>query len=155
MLADINWAALCCSPMQKDDIGTVMQIERHAYRYHWSEQNFLDCLNAPFVSMVLKSEQILLAYYVLLLVAPEAQLLNIAVAPQCWGRGIGTEMLAMAMRQSRLAYAKVMLLEVRQSNARAQRLYQSAGFENIGTRRNYYRVTEVAREDALVMQAKL
>jgi ribosomal-protein-alanine N-acetyltransferase len=39
-------------------------------------------------------------------------------------------------------------LEVRQSNDRARKLYESAGFRAVGTRKGYYSST---REDAIVM----
>ena len=45
-------------------------------------------------------------------------------------------------------------LEVRQSNAAAQALYSSIGFETIGTRRNYY-PAHAGREDAIVMELEL
>jgi ribosomal-protein-alanine N-acetyltransferase len=43
-----------------------------------------------------------------------------------------------------------MFLEVRPSNAAAQCLYRSAGFNEVGMRRNYY-PARVAREDAIIM----
>ena len=46
-------------------------------------------------------------------------------------------------------------LEVRQSNAPAQRLYRQAGFEDIGLRRGYYPAGVHGREDALVMRLNL
>jgi ribosomal-protein-alanine N-acetyltransferase len=46
-----------------------------------------------------------------------------------------------------------MILEVRPSNAAAVALYQKLGYEQIGTRKNYYPADPQlgTREDALVM----
>ncbi len=45
-------------------------------------------------------------------------------------------------------------LEVRPSNGIAMLLYQSLGFEQIGTRRGYYQAVE-GREDAAVLRLRL
>jgi [ribosomal protein S18]-alanine N-acetyltransferase len=45
-------------------------------------------------------------------------------------------------------------LEVRPSNTTAIRLYQSIGFEQVGTRRGYYQALN-GREDAAVLKLSL
>ncbi len=47
--------------------------------------------------------------------------------------------------------AERLWLEVRQSNQRAQRLYERYGFRFIGVRRGYYPALQGRREDASVM----
>jgi ribosomal-protein-alanine N-acetyltransferase len=49
----------------------------------------------------------------------------------------------------------MMFLEVRPSNARAIRLYDSLGFNQIGTRNGYYPARNGGREDALVLACML
>lgn len=150
----LDWRHLRCEPMTSCDIQRIMPIEAHAYRFHWSEQNFLDCLKPPFASMVLTMGADLIGYYVLFIAAAESQLLNIAVGAEYWGRGIGSELLQLAMAQSRNNGAAEMFLEVRASNIRAQRLYKSAGFAQIGLRQGYYQ-SSTGREDAYVMRTCL
>jgi ribosomal-protein-alanine N-acetyltransferase len=48
-----------------------------------------------------------------------------------------------------------MLLEVRPSNDRARRLYESCGFATVGVRKRYYPSFNETREDALVMRRML
>ncbi len=46
-------------------------------------------------------------------------------------------------------------LEVRESNSRAQAVYQAFGFARQGLRRGYYPAAQGAREDALVMSLEI
>lgn len=72
-------------------------------------------------------------------VAPfEYEIHTIGVDPGYQGRGIGRRLL-----NDLLEYADggVVYLEVRTDNAPAIELYRSAGFEQIGLRKRYYRVS--------------
>jgi ribosomal-protein-alanine N-acetyltransferase len=71
----------------------------------------------------------------------EAELLNLAVAERARRQGAGRALVEV-MRGRRL------WLEVRLSNERAIRFYESLGFERRGLRRDYYRDPS---EDAVVM----
>jgi ribosomal-protein-alanine N-acetyltransferase len=48
----------------------------------------------------------------------------------------------------------MMFLEVRPSNEAARRLYDKLGFNEIGTRHNYYPAAQ-GREDALILAKQL
>ena len=61
---------------------------------------------------------------------------------------------AQAIALARRNGAVRMFLEVRESNARARKMYTSFGFEETGRRKNYY-PTENGREDAILMTAQL
>lgn len=67
---------------------------------------------------------------------------RIAVHPQSTGAGIGTALIRAAMLWGRAAGGRVMLLNVRPDNARAQSLYERLGFAATGTR------LEVLRHEA-------
>ena len=84
----------------------------------------------------------------------ELHLLNICVRPDAQQSGCGKQLLKALCFQAQASGVSLILLEVRASNAAAQRLYQNFGFEYIGTRRNYYPAT-TGREDALVMKLTL
>ena len=87
-------------------------------------------------------------------VLDESELLEIAVQPAMQGRGYGKALLAQAIALARRNGAVRMFLEVRESNARARKMYTSFGFEETGRRKNYY-PTEDGREDAILMTAQL
>jgi ribosomal-protein-alanine N-acetyltransferase len=59
-------------------------------------------------------------------------------------------MLDRLIAEARKLRAETVFLEVRDSNRRAIRLYQQAGFNEIGLRKGYYPATQ-GREDAIVM----
>ena len=68
----------------------------------------------------------------------EYEIHTIGVDPAYQGQGIGRRMLADLLD---FASGGVVFLEVRTDNEAAIRLYQSAGFVNVGLRKRYYRVS--------------
>ena len=81
-----------------------------------------------------------------------ADLLTIATIPSARGRGIASLMLIELVSTAREVGCPDVLLEVRQSNGAAQRLYARHGFVPIGRRRRYY---QAPPEDAVVMRLTL
>ena len=81
-----------------------------------------------------------------------ADLLTIATVPAARGRGIASLMLTELVSTAREVSCPDVLLEVRQSNEAAQRLYARHGFVPIGRRRRYY---QAPPEDAVVMRLTL
>lgn len=78
----------------------------------------------------------------------EANLMNIAVAPDWQGRGLGEYLLLATLARMQEGGATVCTLEVRVSNVRAQALYRKLGFQVEGRRLRYYQDNG---EDALLM----
>ncbi|UQN29849.1 GNAT family N-acetyltransferase [Brachybacterium kimchii] len=54
------------------------------------------------------------------------------------GRGIGRALLDWSLRATREGGARALVLEVREDNARARSVYETAGFQDIGRRPGYY-----------------
>jgi len=82
-------------------------------------------------------------------VADELQLLDMATHPEHRRRGHARALLNELLRYARHEQKRLLLLEVRQSNEPAIRLYRSMGFDTAGVRRGYYSDTG---EDALEMR---
>ncbi|MDP2401770.1 MAG: tRNA (adenosine(37)-N6)-threonylcarbamoyltransferase complex transferase subunit TsaD, partial [Actinomycetota bacterium] len=80
--------------------------------------------------------------------AAEAHVLNLAVAPDSRCRGLGTILLSELLDVLRARDVHAVTLEVREGNAAAIALYESAGFHAVGHRPGYYAETG---ESALVM----
>lgn len=143
------------APMQVDHLPEVMELERAAYPFPWTEGIFRDCLKTGYAAWIVRDPAGVLRGYALLTMAVgEAHVLNLAVDPQCRRQGLGRFLLLHLLTVARAAHCTIVLLEVRRSNKGAIRLYQSAGFRHIGTRRGYYPSHE-RREDAFVLALDL
>lgn len=82
-------------------------------------------------------------------VADELQLLDMATHPEHRRQGHARALLSELLRYARHEHKRLLLLEVRQSNEPAIRLYRGLGFDTAGVRRGYYSDTG---EDALEMR---
>ena len=78
-------------------------------------------------------------------------LLNIGVARQHQGKGLGARLLRHVMASAMHHGGLRMFLEVRPGNARAVDLYRQFGFRQIGRRKDYYPARD-GREDALIFE---
>lgn len=82
----------------------------------------------------------------------ECELEFIVVAPGIRNRGYGAGLIDAVLRWAQRSGARVVRLEVRESNTAGIRLYQRHGFLRSGQRRGYYRAPD---EDAVLMEAQL
>lgn len=140
--------------MRASDLEAISRIELSAYPYPWTFGIFRDCLAAGYECWVLERSAELIGYGVLSVAGGEAHLLNLCVAPAEQGRGHGRRILARLLDLARWHHADRVFLEVRPSNKAAVVLYESAGFNEIGKRPNYYPGKKM-REDAIVMAIEL
>ena len=72
------------------------------------------------------------------LVAGEAEILSVAIAPSYRGRGFARPLLDPHLRRLAGLGARTVFLEVDEQNAPACRLYRRAGFREVGRRQGYY-----------------
>ncbi len=140
--------------MRQDDLPQVAAIEQAAYEFAWTPGIFRDCLRAGHTCWVLARDTRIMGYGVLAVGAGEAHVLNVCVAPPHQGRGHGRRLLQRLLDTARWYGAKRVFLEVRPSNATAQALYESAGFNIVGRRPRYYPARN-GREDAIIMAMDL
>jgi [ribosomal protein S18]-alanine N-acetyltransferase len=136
------------------DVTGIMKIETRAYAFPWTAGIFRDCMGAGYCCHVLERNAEIIAYAVMSLGAKEAHILNICVSPDARGEGYGYALMDKLLALARQLRADMMFLEVRPSNEAARRLYDKLGFNEIGTRRNYY-PAEQGREDALILAKQL
>jgi len=138
----------------EDDLPEVLEIERAVYTHPWTRGNFADSLRAGYQCRTLRVAGRLVAYFVLVVAAGEAHLLNLSVAAPEHRRGHGSAMLREILRICREEGCRSLFLEVRPSNPAAQALYARFGFRRIAVRRDYYPAHQ-GREDALVYTLSL
>lgn len=130
---------LFISAMQVDDLPEVMLIEQKCYDFPWSEELLRNCLKVGYHALVLREEGCVRAYAFASSGAGESHILNICVDPEFRGQGYAKTLLKQCIATVMIHGAKVMFLEVRESNRGAISLYESMGFVEIGRRDNYYR----------------
>src|SRR5262245_35830472 len=70
--------------------------------------------------------------------ADEAEILSVAVTNAWRGRGLARRLLDLNLRRLAGLGTHVVFLEVDEANAPARRLYQRAGFRDVGRREGYY-----------------
>lgn len=140
--------------MTAADLDAVLAIEDAVYTHPWTRGNFADSLRAGYRCCTWRAAGALLGYFVMLVAAGEAHLLNLSIAAAAQRRGHGSALLREAMRLARELGARQMYLEVRPSNAAGQALYERSGFKRIAVRRGYY-PAKLGREDALVLSRAL
>lgn len=140
-------------PMTLVDIEAVLAIERQVQYAPWTHQLFVDSLERH-LCWVAEQQSSVVGFLVVQFIVDEAHLLNIAVEPLQQKQGIGRILLDAVQQQSRLKKANTIFLEVRAGNKRAISLYQMAGFNEIGLRKNYYPAAQ-AKEDAVIMALML
>lgn len=133
------------------DLDAVMSIEGQIYPFPWTRGNFSDSIISGYHCLVLEQVDRVIGYGVMMIGAGEAHMLNLSIAATWQRRGWGGILLQHFIGLAREHAAQRMFLEVRQSNPGAVRLYQRAGFGQIGMRKDYYPAMN-GREDAVVME---
>jgi len=139
--------------MKDTDIAAVSRIEKLTHIQPWSENVLTDCYHSDYLCLVAEEndyQKELKGYIILSQVLDEAHLLNLCVSLKYQGNGLGRELTARGIKEVVKRGARKMFLEVRRSNMRAIRLYESFGFSEIGIRTNYYQGSSLS-EDAVVM----
>ena len=136
-------------------LSAVAQLEQLCFAEPWSERSLQLLCQANGKGVVILSEEddtCALAYAGLTHVLDEASVTNIAVHPEFRRQGLGRAVTEALIKQAEQLCVCSLYLEVRPSNAAAIALYDSLGFERMGSRPGFYRFPT---EDALVMRLAL
>ncbi len=121
----------------------------------WTEANYRSSLQSGYWTHVMMDEVGQpAAACVCMLGVDELHLLNIAVSASCHRQGLGRWILGQVRALCQAQGLAAVWLEVRPSNAPAQALYRSMGYEPISVRKHYYPAVD-GREDALVMKLEI
>lgn len=157
--------AACASPvpasslvpqvMTEADLDAVVALEAHVQAFPWTRGNFADALSAGYGAWVLRQDDKVLGFCILMFAPDVAHLLVIAVAKDLHRQGLGGVLLSWCEEQARQRGLEGVLLEVRPSNTSAVAFYKHHGYLQIGVRRGYYPAANGTREDGLVMQKRL
>jgi len=154
MSAVLNLPELIARPMQQEDLTQVLEIEQSVYNFPWSLGIMQDCLKMDYQCVVVECNTNVIAYVIISAAMDEAHILNLCVAKEYQGQGVGKFLLQHIYDLLALNKIKNIFLEVRPSNFAAIALYLGSGFHQVGERKDYYPALN-GREDALVMAKTL
>lgn len=149
------------SPLLLDRIMAVMEAAFDpAYGEAWNRRQVADALTMPNThALVVDDNGVPLppdadptcapAGFVLTRhVLDEEELLLIAVSPAARRRGVGAALIELMLAAGKARGTNQVFLEMRRGNP-AIHLYEKTGFTPIGERRNYYRLANGERIDAI------
>ena len=108
----------------------------------WSAESFAQFLGSPTTRLITAPNAFLLAQ----VIAPEAEILTLCVAPSARRQGTARQMI-----DTLKANCDKIFLEVASDNAAARALYAKAGFIQTGLRPAYYPRTTGLAADALTL----
>jgi [ribosomal protein S18]-alanine N-acetyltransferase len=140
------------------DLPSILEIERASFSDPWTEDAFESAFALQRMRLFVAEESgdaprggasVLVGYVVALLLGPEAEIADLAVAPRVRRRGVGRVLLERTLADLEVRAVETVFLEVRESNSAARALYESQGFVMVGRRRGYYRHPP---EDALILK---
>ncbi len=140
--------------MLKNDLDAVMRVEQKAYDFPWAKGLFADCLRAGYDCKVAVDSDEIIAHAILSSAVGESHILNLTVCQSFQRKGIGRQLLRHLIDIARLKPSDIIMLEVRRGNWGAIHLYEAAGFNEIGCRKDYYPAPE-GKEDALLLAMQL
>lgn len=148
------------SPISIDDLKDLMAIENLCHSHPWTEKTLASCIGGRYfgekqlnkVSANNPQKPTVIGFYIGELVVDEATLMDICIAPNWQGKGLGKNLLKQFISQAKAKGAVKIWLEVRAKNIAAQLLYMNAGFVETGRRTGYYpSANGFGYEDAIIM----
>jgi len=142
-------------PLEADQVDAAAAIEAADGDVHWSRAQFEKELAAEFRRFFVvmeEGEPDILAFGGYWKAGPEAQITNLVVRKESRCRGVAKRLIEFILDCARGEACTVCTLEVRKSNAHAQSLYKSLGFNIQGTRPGLYADPV---EDAILMEKTL
>jgi ribosomal-protein-alanine acetyltransferase len=140
-----------------DDLPSVLDIERRSNSHPWTERNFHDALNSGYLCLIARDDVCICGFAIARLLLDEAELLLIAVSPESRRQGVAGLLWNEMNERLHTNGARLLHLEVRESNAGAQAFYTARGLVQSGRRKRYYPSGAHGgeREDAVLMHGAI
>jgi len=118
----------------------------------WSAGEYQALLARPqTLTWVAMTDGEAVGFLIAALIADEAEIYEIVIAPAHRRRGLGQALMAVLMSQAKAAGARNIHLEVAADNAAARALYDGCGFQAAGRRKGYYKYSNGTTADAILM----
>jgi ribosomal-protein-alanine N-acetyltransferase len=143
------------APLGPADAETLSALHARCFATGWSAADFRRlALEEHYCGLAAFQQRVIVGFAIAQLAAGEAEILIIAVAPECRHTGIGAALLGRLARELTARGAATLFLEVNIDNRAALALYEKAGFIEVGRRRGYYHTLSGA-QDALILRRPL
>ena len=140
----------CIVPMTGDHVPQIAALEQVCFSDPWNDASVRSELTNPLSLWLVALEGETVAGYVgSQSVLGEADIMNVAVAPEHRRKGIARALLNALQEALAAREVHSLTLEVRDSNGPAIALYESLGYIQVGLRPNYY---HKPKEDALILR---
>lgn len=140
-------------PMYESHIAQIAALEKLCFSDPWSENSVCSELSNPLsLWLVAEEDGRVIGYVGSQSVPPEADVMNLAVAPDHRKKGVGRKLMMQLISELHSRGITALFLEVRVGNLPARSLYQSLGFVEVGRRPKYY---VNPTEDALILRKEL
>jgi ribosomal-protein-alanine N-acetyltransferase len=138
------------------DATAIAALHAASFRQGWSDGEFERLLREPnVVAHRVAAGRRFAGFILSRLGGGEAEILSVAVAAARRGRGLARMLLDLHLRRLAGLGVQAVFLEVDEDNAPARRLYQRAGFREVGRRPGYYPHTGGNAATALVLRRDL
>jgi len=144
------------SEASRRDAAAIAKLHAAAFRHGWSDGEIERMLlERNIVAHRVMSGRTLQGFILSRLAGGEAEILSVAVASARRGRGLARALLNLHLRRLAGLGARAVFLEVDEDNEPARRLYQRAGFREVGRRPGYYQQGRDKAATALVLRRDL
>jgi ribosomal-protein-alanine N-acetyltransferase len=153
-----------CIPVGVESFRVIAALYAQAFDDPWPEPSVRELLSVPGTWGLIAMQSVPskagadgdpVGFVLARVVLDEAEILSIGVPPLRRKAGIGATLLTAAMTRAQKNGAAQVFLEVGKDNPAALTLYSHLGFGQVGLRKNYYRRSDGALVDALIMQKKI
>jgi ribosomal-protein-alanine N-acetyltransferase len=139
-------------PASAGDVGALVSIASESPR-PWTARAFAEELERDSPSLfTLRSSGRVVGFVVARTLAPELDIVDLAVARAFRRRGLGRHLLRSLLDRAARGGVEKVFLEVREGNRAARRLYRGFGFEETQRRREFY---QGPVEDAILMRLEM
>lgn len=144
------------SEARSADAAAMAALHASAFRRGWSEGEFIGLLDdGAVLAHRAVAGRHLVGFIMSRQGADEAEILSIAVSARMRGKGLGGKLLNLHLRRLAGIGVRAVFLEVDEDNVAARRLYERAGFAEVGRREAYYRDAQGRPTTALVLKRDL
>lgn len=137
-------------PLAAEHVAQIAQLEKVCFSDPWSENAISSELNNRLSFWLIATcGEMVMGYVGSQVVLGEADMMNLAVAPEHRRAGLGEQLVKELIEELKCRDCHSLTLEVRISNEAAISLYNKLGFTQVGKRPNYY---FHPKEDALILR---